>query len=309
MIQKKVLIVFFHFPELYYRFCGQLIFFVFIMLNFNNAGAQDKPAFRIFSKDGAEVYYNEMFNSVGKSEVIFFGEIHNNPIAHWLELELFKDLISNNKELTLAMEMLEADDQLILNEYLSGKIDENNFIKEAKLWDNYKTDYRPLIEVAKRYNIHVIASNIPRRYANMVYRKGLEALDSLTDEAKNYITPLPLHVDLQLSNYKNLLQSMGDHVKGNGQNFVNSQAIKDATMAYFLLKESANQTMHINGAYHSQKGEGIIWYLRQQNPDLRISSIETVEQEEIGMLEKQHYGKADFLICIPSSMTKTFYSR
>ncbi|TAF00991.1 MAG: hypothetical protein EAZ80_03290, partial [Runella slithyformis] len=66
------------------------------------------------------------------------GEYHNNPICHWLQLKLTKDLFKQKGEnLVLAAEMFETDNQLVLNEYLSGFIKETNFEKEAKLWSNF----------------------------------------------------------------------------------------------------------------------------------------------------------------------------
>jgi uncharacterized iron-regulated protein len=121
---------------------------------------------------------------------------------------------------------------------------------------------------------------------------------------------LPVEIDLELPGYKSLMESMGSHSHGNGQNFVESQAIKDATMAHFILKGAGgNQVLHINGSYHTQNGEGIIWFITKQKPDTNIFTIQAVEQDDITVLDAQNIGKADFIICIPSSMTKTFHSR
>jgi uncharacterized iron-regulated protein len=267
----------------------------------------DKLAYKIFTNEGKEVSYQQMLLEVGKADVILFGELHNNPIAHWLEYELLKDLFNINQKLTLGLEMLEADNQIIVDEYLQGVIEENHFTNEAKMWSNYKTDYRPLVEFAKENKLQVIASNIPRRYANLVYRQGLKALDSLSEDAKAWIAPLPVVVDLDLPQYKKMTSSMQNHGNHNRiENFIQAQAIKDATMAHFILKNRHSQLLHINGAYHSQKEEGIIWYLKRLEPGLAISTIETVEQEEIQNLQQENMHKADFLICIPQSMTKTF---
>ena len=46
----------------------------------------------------------------------------------------------------------------------------------ARPWPNYKTDYAPLIAFCKAQKIPVLASNAPRRYVNIVSRKGQEAL-------------------------------------------------------------------------------------------------------------------------------------
>ena len=87
--------------------------------------------------------------------------------------------------------MFERDDQLIIDEFLAGSYEADKFEAEVKLWKNYKTDYKPLMTFAKDSGLYFIASNVPRRYASMVSKKGFEVLDSLTDIAKQYIAPLP----------------------------------------------------------------------------------------------------------------------
>ena len=88
--------------------------------------------------------------------------------------------------------MFESDNQLIFDEYMQQNISYDRFEAEARLWDNYRTDYYPVVFFAKEHHIPFIATNIPRRYANIVKNKGFEALDSLSEEAKRYIAPLPL---------------------------------------------------------------------------------------------------------------------
>jgi uncharacterized iron-regulated protein len=268
---------------------------------------QDKPAYRLFDSDGKEVRYEKMIKELEKADVVFFGEQHNDPISHWMELQVMKSLYEKNNRLALAMEMFESDDQLVLNEYLKGVIEERHLLSETKVWDNYKTDYKPLIEFAKEKKLSVIASNIPRRYANLVYRKGIQALDSLQIEGKQWIAPLPFEIDLELPGYKSMITSMGPHASaGTAANMARSQAAKDATMAYFILKNKQSQVYHVNGAYHSQNGEGIIWYLKKSQPNLKIATIQVTEQSEIEKLDNANKKAADFIICVPKDMTKTY---
>lgn len=284
----------------------RFVFSCILMVSLSGIYAQDKPAYKLFDASGKEVKYEKMISSLEKAEVVFFGENHNDPISHWLELQVLKSLYEKDKNLTFAMEMFEADDQIVLNEYLAGVIEEQHLLKEAKIWTNYKTDYKPLVEFAKHNKLSVVASNIPRRYANLVYRKGIQALDSLS-EAKQWIAPLPITVDLELPGYKNMIAMMGGHgTKGTAENMAKSQAVKDATMAYFILKNRKGKVYHVNGSYHSQNGEGIIWYLKQTQPSLKIATIHVVEQEKIDTLNAEHKNLADFIICVPKDMTKTY---
>ena len=249
-----------------------------------------------------------MIRSLQKADVVFFGELHNNTFAHWIELQVLKDLYATNTRLTLGMEMFEADDQVVLNEYLAGLIEEKHLIKESKIWDNYATDYKPLIEFARAHTLSVVATNVPRRYANLVYRKGLQSLDSLSSESKKWMAPLPIGIDYSLSGYKAMMEGMGQHGNGSAANLVASQALKDATMAHFIAANLVEGGVfdHINGAYHTQDYQGIVTYLKALKPDLRIVTLHTVEQEKIEDLDKSNMSKADFIFCITDDMTKSY---
>ncbi len=284
------------------------VYFVFIILSVVfSAFKTGKPAYILFSKEGKEVKYSKMLKEAEDADVILFGESHDNPIAHWLELELTKDLYAlKNDNLVLGAEMFETDNQIILNEYLDSLISQSYFESEARTWPNYKTDYKPLVEFAKSHGLKFIATNIPRRYASVVNSRGFEGLEELSGEAKEFLPPLPVPYDPDLKSYKSLLE-MGGMSAHMGENFPKSQAIKDATMAHFILKNwSPGKTfLHFNGSYHSDNFESINWYLKQEMPDLKIVTITTVSQKDISDLTEENKGIADFIISVDNDMTKT----
>jgi uncharacterized iron-regulated protein len=170
---------------------------ILILLSFSlSVSAQDKPAYKVFTGTGKKSDYKDILKDAGKADVVFFGELHDNPVAHWLELEITKDIHTDKgKDLILAAEMFETDNQLIIDEYFSDIIKESSFEKEVRLWKNYQTDYKPLISFAKANGLKFIASNIPRRYASLVASGGFEALQKLSPEALKYIAPLPVEYD------------------------------------------------------------------------------------------------------------------
>lgn len=302
-----------------------------------------KPAYRLFREDGKKVKYEKMLEAASEADIVLFGEYHTNPISHWLQLELTTDLYEEvGASMILGAEMFETDNQLILNEYLAGQITEAKFEEEARLWKNYMTDYKPLVLLAKENELDFIATNIPRRYANMVFKKGVVSLDSLSGEALRYMAPLPLEYDTSLNCYKQLMGSTSpsksethvamppmkdstaveaDTIKesrnpmistspmsGHGSiNLADAQAIKDATMTHFILEhwKPGKLFVHYNGAYHSDDFESMYWFLKQANPDLDILTISTVSQENISGLEEDSKGKAHFIIAVPSTMTQT----
>jgi uncharacterized iron-regulated protein len=202
-------------------------------------------------------------------------------------------------------EMFEADNQEALSDYLNGKINAKSLDTLARLWKNYKTDYAPLVDFAKENKLQFIATNIPRRYASMVYKKGFEVLDTLSLEEKEWIAPLPIYFDSEIASYKNILKLMGDH---GTPELVIAQATKDATMAHFILTNyrKGYTFLHFNGSYHSDNYEGILWYLKRERPNIKYATITTVSQENVHKLLEEHKGKADFIICVDSNMTNTY---
>ncbi len=277
----------------------------------STASAQDKPAYQLFTAKGKSIKYGKMLDELEKADVVLFGEQHNDPIAHWLQLEVSKSLHKvHQQNFVLGAEMFEADVQLVLDEYLAGQVPETNFEQEARPWPNYKTDYKPVVRFAKEANIPFIATNVPRRYAAMVSAGSLKALDGITADAKKYIAPLPITVDMNLPGYKNMLAMFGSSSHGNtrSENIVQAQALKDATMAHFILQQtgSSKKLLHLNGAYHSDNFEGIGWYLKQGNPQIKTLTITTVLQEDLEKLLKENEQKADFILVVPASMTRTF---
>ena len=263
-----------------------------------------KDAYVIYNAKGKKVSYKKMMKKLAKKDVILFGELHNNPIAHWLQFEVTSEL-KDKRDLILGAEMLEADDQDHVTSYIKGEIDHDALDTLARLWPNYKTDYKPLVDFAKDNDLHFVATNIPRRFASLVYKKGFEALDTLSAEEKSWIAPLPFPFDSELPRYKNILVELGDHAS---PELVKAQASKDATMAHFILEnyKAGSLFIHYNGAYHSDFYEGILWYLRGQKPGMEYATISTVSQEDIKDLEKDYLGKADFIICVDEDMTKTY---
>lgn len=276
---------------------------LFMVLIGTVLGQQEK-AFQIYSSKGKKVKVKKMFKDLEGLDVVYFGEYHDNPISHWLQVEMTNKLLGiYGQDLVLAFEMFERDQQLVVNDFMKDKIKERKFEEEMRMWPNYKTDYRPLVMIAKENNLNIVASNIPRKYASQLYKEGRESLDTIPEHEKNYICPLDFEVDTTLSQYQDIMEMMNH---GSGYRMVEAQAIKDATMAQSIDRFGKGKcVIHYNGCFHSDFDQGIIWYSKRLKPDLKYLTISTVEQDDISKLESEYIGKAQYIICVPSSMTKT----
>ena len=276
---------------------------LFILSIFLCAEGFSQEAFAFFTQNGKRTSYRKLLRKSKKADIVLFGEYHNNPIAHWLEVKLTKDLLGK-RSLILGAEIFERDNQDALDGYLEGTIDQKGLDSLARLWKNYKTDYKPWVDLAKREKLPIVATNIPRKYANLVYKKGLQALDTLPSAERKWIVSLPFPYDGNLSQYEKM-KKMARH---NPENLPMSQAIKDATMAESIETHYKKESLflHLNGSYHSDFFQGIYWYLRKRNPNLKILTISTLSQSNLKKLPTEAYGQADFILVVDEDMTGSY---
>ena len=280
--------------------------FLLVAFSWQFSFSQNIEPFMIYNKKGQKVSTQKFLKSLEAGNIILFGEIHDNPIVHWLELKTL-EYLNEKSTIAIGAEMFEADQQALLNDYLVAKITQKELDASTHLWLNYTTDYKPLLDFAKKNQLPFYATNVPRSHASYVYKNGLDVFQQdLSEENKQYVAPLPIAYDPELPGYKDMLQMEGHQTN---LNFPQAQALKDATMAYFIYKNyttNHNQFIHFNGDYHSKNFEGIYWYLKRQDKDLNIITISSVEQTNVKTLEEENKGRADFIIVIDKDMTKTY---
>ena len=271
--------------------------------------AQGRPAYQLYNNKGKLAKYDKMIKDLAKADMVFFGEYHTNPISHWMQIEMAKSFhdIKGDK-LVFGAEMFESPNQLVLNEYLAGFYPEKKMFPEmTQLWKNYNTDYKPLVEFAKENNLRFVASNIPRRYASMINKGGIEVLKKLSPEAKAWIGP-DLEKYFDPSVYADMKDMMGGHVPPNMLNIQTAQAAKDATMAHFSVKnfKKGDLYFHMDGSYHSNNKRGIIWWVNKIQPGLKIKSITTLTRSEWDKKTAEEKELiAEYIIVVADNMTQT----
>jgi uncharacterized iron-regulated protein len=276
------------------------------------AFAADRPAYRLFTATGQAADYDRMLQELTQADVVLFGEQHNDALTHWLELQVAKDLLKGKKpgQLVLGLEMFERDVQPLVARYAAGTLADTAFERQARPWPNYATDYRPLLQLARDNRLPVIGTNAPRPFARTVAQRSLTALDKLPANDRALLAPLPLKVDYDLPGYKNMAAMFGGSGAhgGGAQNIIQAQALKDATMAHFIKTSivPGQTVLHLNGSYHSDHHDGIVAWLRQYAPKLRVKTISVVTQEQLQTLDKEQVSIADFVVVVPADAPKTY---
>lgn len=300
------------------KFLTPVLLLVFLAGGCNGCRSQahaDHPAYAIYDGKGRKVSYRDMIKAAAASDVFLFGEQHNDPISHWLELSIAEDLYRLKKEkLVIGAEMWETDNQLVLDEYMQeGRLDLQGYVSNSRMWNNFETDYKPVLEFANDNGIRFVATNTPRRYARMVSDSGIGVLDSLKQEAYAYLPPMPLSVDYDGKLYvyigEMFKQMSGMPMKKSFiRNLVDAQALKDATMAWFITRsmEPGGTFFHFNGELHSAYRSGIAHYIEQYAPGTKIVTVSVHEAEDPLSFEASDADRADFNVVIPANMTKTY---
>jgi len=264
----------------------------------------------IDSKSNQEIDLKMMVDKLSGYDIIFFGEYHGNQVLHQMEFELLKMFHSDNKNLIVSMEMFERDVQPVLDRYLVNDISEEEFLQESRPWQNYSTDYKPLVEFAKANKLTVVAANIPRRYATMISKQGLNALDSLSLGERKYVAKRhkvfeDKYKESFIETMKNNLAHSSDMPTGKMMNFDQiyaAQCIKDDTMAESILKYQRipprRKVIHYNGEFHSSGHLGTAQKIKLLEPMLKIAVITPIIYEKEMNMSENDLLEGEFLILL-----------
>ncbi|HPB53862.1 MAG TPA: ChaN family lipoprotein, partial [Saprospiraceae bacterium] len=270
--------------------------------------AQELKSYQLYDSRGKSVSFGKMINSLKDYDVVLFGEHHNNSINHWLELKTAEALYGKvGSRLILGCEMYERDNQPAIDRYLNDDTDAKKLGEEARLWSNHSTDYLPILDFAKEKHLRMIATNVPRRYAAEVSKKGKDSL-RLEPHEVAWVVKLPYEVSMETPGYDEMLKMMGDHAGTRAMNFVAAQAIKDATMAESILNHLSPGSLfyHYEGDFHSKEYGGIYWYLKKARPDLKIAVISVSESADPALKLPADFKRTEFNLVLPEDMTKTY---
>lgn len=265
---------------------------------------------------GKEVRWRDLPKRLEAANLIFMGEQHDDPQSHRVQLALLEILHKQRgtERLTLGMEMFERDGQTALNDYLAGRIEEAALGKALKLWSNYATDYRPMVEFAKANRVPVVGTNAPARIVRLVGKEGLSAVwEKLSPEDRGQVAGYVLAPEND-AYFKRFTAVMGEgHGTGRPlepatiRRIYEAQCLRDDTMAESISKEleTGRTVLHINGSFHSDYGLGtaarVRWRLPLVARPVTLSLVPYKGSEDLARQKQEITGsaRADYCIFVP----------
>lgn len=268
--------------------------------------------------------FESMLYDLARHEVVFVGEQHDDQATHRLERAILEGLARRRSGIIVSLEMFERDTQNGLDAYLAGRLPEEEFLKGARPWPRYQSDYRPLVEFAKAHNWPVLAANIPRKYASLVSREGLAAIDRLSTSdrllvAGNFQCPFDDY-------YEKFAEVMSSHPGADSPNggdkkkkkdqldakqremterFYHAQCVKDETMAESIARrvdEAGTASgrplvVHFNGAFHSDYRLGTVARVKRRMPGAKSKVVSVVPLKSLDQIDHDQYRKrGDYII-------------
>ncbi len=245
--------------------------------------------------------FESMLADLARADAVFVGEQHDDPNTHRLELAIVEGLVRRGVALVIAMEMFERDVQGPLDQYAAGTITEEQFLKDARPWPRYATDYRPLIEFARAHHLPVLASNVPKRIAAELSKSGLSALAGLGGDRR--LAARQPECPTTGTYFDRFATAMGEHA-GATSNFYFAQCVKDETMAESVGDAFQNTIakrvtiVHVNGAFHSDFGSGTAASARRRLPGRRVAVVSVLPVPQLDALEPEgdDLSRADYLV-------------
>lgn len=246
----------------------------------NNSEVTSFYDYQLASPSGDFISLNSLPAELANADVILVGEWHTHSGIHRFQTDLLKATIQSGQSVALSMEQFSRDSQATLNQYLSSEIGEQTLMKEAAAWPNYESDYRPLVELAKANQLDIVASNAPKPLVRCIGRNGLEYLDRINKEEREWLAD---DINTSASPYKEkFMASMHHGSPDQTKKQFEAQITWDETMAesitQYLRQQPDTQVIHVAGKFHTEGGLGTAQSILRRSPNLKVVIVTPTDE-------------------------------
>lgn len=204
--------------------------------------------------------WDDVVADMASADVVLFGEMHGHPLGLAVAQELWEDILVHSPTAVLAMEFYERDQQLALDDYLSGVTDREQFEEAAnRNKGNNAPGHARMVDAAKEAGRPVLAANSPRRYVTMARKQGFESLEALGESQQGmFVIPIGDREGGYKDRFMELMSGMVGHDSDEiAAGMFRSQSVWDATMGGSIVDGLAygSPVAHVVGYFHVQFGD------------------------------------------------------
>ncbi|OIN12156.1 ChaN family lipoprotein [Oceanisphaera psychrotolerans] len=262
------------------------VFVLCILLLLGGCQADARPPATLFDyqlsdPSGQPLPLDQAAHQLASADVIMVGELHGHQGIHRFQAELLARLLSQPRPLALAMEQFSRDRQDTVDAYLAGKLGEVAFIEQSHAWPGYRSDYRPLLELARHTHSPVLAANAPRHIVRCIGREGPGYLARLPADQRAWVAE---HLTLAEDAYKSRFMATRYHGQAPTEFQFAAQTSWDDTMAEsvdrYLRRHPGHRVMLTLGRFHIADGLGTAQRLQLRAPGLKVALIYPVTADE-----------------------------
>ncbi|MEJ2793483.1 ChaN family lipoprotein [Iodobacter sp. LRB] len=192
----------------------------------------------------------------GKSYVLM-GEVHDNALGHQARFQALEKAVQAGWRPAIAMEQFDVERQADLDQARLEQPDNPDYLIQkigGKRWD--WPLYRPVIELAMRYDLPIIAANLSRQDAGKVVKSGLS---SLPDAKELGLTQLPAGLlaaqreEVRVGHCNKLPENLLDGM-------ALAQIARDAMMAKVMKPYQSRGVVLLAGNGHVRRDMGVpVW--------------------------------------------------
>ncbi len=205
---------------------------------------------------------SDVIESAAAKKIVYVGEYHDRFSNHTVQLQIIRALHTRNARFAIGMEMFQRPFQKTLDDYISGAIDEREFLNRSEYYKRWGFDYnlyKPILDFARQARVPVVALNLRKELTEKVSKEGM---DALTDEERK---ELPRETDFSDEDYRHRIRRVFDQHKSAEPKsfdfFLQAQVLWDETMAEsideYFKKNPDHQMAVIAGGGHLVYGSGI----------------------------------------------------
>ena len=192
------------------------------------------------------------------AQIVYLGESHDNPHHHVDQARVLEAILAGGARPALAFEMLDQDQQPALDEAMRAGTDPAAVGKRLgwvdRGWPDFEM-YQPLFDLARRYDLPIVALDLDQQTVRRIARDGLGALPA--NERSRLASRLSPDADRERGIARDIEAAhCGLLPSGVVAGMVDAWHARNVTMARRILQalERARQVVVIVGRGHQAPG-------------------------------------------------------